>query len=75
MELLFITKSNIGCFDVEILGKDSFARFEIQGLQAHTVIFDSQITGTGNAIFSSLRTFLKSVQKHNLHTTISYFES
>ena len=23
----------------------------IQGLQAHTVIFDSQITGTRNAIF------------------------
>ena len=47
----------------------------IQGLQAHTVIFDSQITGSRNAIFSSLRTFLKSVQKHNSHTTISYFES
>ena len=29
MELLFITKFNIGCFDVEILDKDSFARFEI----------------------------------------------
>ena len=52
-----------------------YQRLEVQGLQAHNVIFDLQITGSSNAIFSILRAFLKSVQKHNSHTTISYFES
>ena len=42
----------------------------IQGLQAHNVIFDLQITGSSNAIFSILRAFLKSVQKHNFDATI-----
>ena len=45
---------------------------KVQGLQAHTVIFDLLITGWKNTIFSKPKDDFNSLLKHNLYGVIKY---
>ena len=45
---------------------------KIQGLQAQSVLFDFQITGSKNITFHNLMAFFQSRQKHNSDHSIDF---